>query len=502
MLKNSFAENFSSHTLLINYLFIILIFGLNFLGLSQLQYVYLAYIGFAFLVAFTMDLKTSILIILTYSFIEGQARILWNYHPFFRLSFDLLVGAALIHSLLVKRNLENVKALPKYMLVLLVLHIGWYLVELFNPNSVSGFAALAAMKIYIFPFLVFLIIRNHPEIFKEKSLDDIVGLLILLIILESILALYQGQILEGLLLSISPYYQNALKNIFIGSDFRPFGTGFLPGVISIYLFLTFGFLFIRRKLSTKYIILVFNISCLVFLTVLSSHVRSALVKLGLLLIGCILTIFISSNISANIKYIRAMKFLVAFLLFGATAGYVSSEYKIINFERALGRWEKVTSYEAFKSGRAGPEQAAEILRFRLTQYPLGLGPGVTGAASSVAKSEMENDPIYTRDTFWGYDNLFLSIVVEFGYGAIFYILLVVSIPIILLKRSLNQLKLGHNYEARVILIAFFQVSIILLGNWGAIGLPYNPESFFFWLWTAVALNISKEDDSRAVNVPT
>jgi hypothetical protein len=502
MLKNSFAENFSSHTLLINYLFIILIFGLNFLGLSQLQYVYLAYIGFAFLVAFTMDLKTSILIIITYCFFEGQGRILWNYHPFFRISFDLLTGTALLHSILVHRSFENIKALPKLLLILMTLHFGWYIVEMFNPNSVSFFSSVAATKIYIFPLLVFLIIRNSPEALNEENLHKISQILLILIAGESFLSLYQSQKLEPFLLGISSYYQYALKDVFIGEDFRPFGTTFLPGVISVYLFLTAGFLFTKKEQSRKFVIILLVVCGIVTLTILATQVRSALIKYVLLLFGASFSFFMCSTIPKEQKFQGVGKYIFAFLITSAAGFYLAYEYKIVNFEKVMNRWEKVNSYEAFKARRAGPELAATILISRLTDFPLGLGPGLTGAASSVAREQIENDPIYNRDTFWGYDNLFLSLAVEFGFGAIFYILLVISIPFVLLNRFWRNFKSGSNYQARVILIAFFQVSIILLGNWGAIGLPYNPESFFFWLWTAVALNISKEDDSRAVNVPT
>lgn len=492
MLKNNFIETYSRHTGLINYLFIGIIFSLNFLALPQLKFVYLCYIVFAFTTAALMDLKTSLLIILTFSFLEGQGRILWNYHPFVRIAFDLLVATALIHSLVVRRELNTLKSLPRIVLLFMVLHFIWYLVEMFNPNAVSIFSAIAATKIYLFPILLFLVLRNSPDAFEESNLSKLVTLLFVIIVLESILSLYQGQKLESSLLSISSNYQTAIKDIFVSKDFRPFGTAFLPGVIAVYLFLTTGFLFLKKEMSRKRMLLILLTCALVALTILSAQVRSALVKYIVILLGCLFSLLICSPLSMDKKIIRMGQFIIALIIVGLTGYYLAAEHKIINLDSAIGRWKTVTSYEKFKSGRAGPEMAFTILKLRLSEFPIGLGPGVTGAASSVSREAMDRDPIYNRNTFWGYDNLFLSLVVEFGYGSIFYILLILSLPLVVLKRGWRTLRAGKNYEARVCLIAFFQISVIILGNWGAIGLPYNPESFFFWFWGALALNISED----------
>jgi hypothetical protein len=43
-----------------------------------------------------------------------------------------------------------------------------------------------------------------------------------------------------------------------------------------------------------------------------------------------------------------------------------------------------------------------------------------------------------------------------------------------------------NYEPYKILLVCFSITLIILGgNWGAVGLTYNPESFIFWFFTSL-----------------
>src|SRR5690349_9755716 len=92
--------------LLINYFLILVIFALNLAGRPELRFVYVGYLVFALVCALLLEFRISFLIIMSYCFLEGQNRILWNYHPIVRLAFDILVAAALLHALLQKRRFE------------------------------------------------------------------------------------------------------------------------------------------------------------------------------------------------------------------------------------------------------------------------------------------------------------------------------------------------------------------------------------------------------------
>ena len=477
--------------LTLNYVFTALIFALNFAGTPALKYLFLTYTAFVFAAVLASEFETSLKVILCFCFLEGQGRILWDYQPFFRVAFDLLVGLAIVKTYVSKRKIETLGWLPAPLLGLVALHFFWYVVEIFNPDSIGYVAPLAATKIYIFPFIFFMMLRQNKDSFGEREIGSLCILLMCLITLESLLSLYQLQGLDEFMLAITPTYSAAMKgDVFTNQDFRPFGTTFLPGAVSVYLFLSSGFLFLKKDFSKRYVTLLLLVIALISVTLLLSQVRSAALKFSVVLLGSVAALFFTSPRTRLEKGVTLVQLtLASTALIGALAFFLGTG-DVIDLSRGLDRWRTVTSYEKFKSGRAGPEIAALVVRQRLEKFPLGIGPGLTGAASSVSRDLMDQDPVYDRNTFWGYDNLFLSLIVEFGYGFIFYTLLIISLPLLIFKRFVHVYRQGLVYEARVTLVAFIQTSVIVLGNWGAIGLPYNPESFFFWLWTATALNVS------------
>ena len=112
-------------TIWINYLLIGLVFLLNFLGSPYLKSLTLIYTAFAFVAVFLLDLKTSIIIIISLCFLEGQARVVWNYHPFFRIAFDAVIAVTVLKNFSLKKDLKIGSVLPKPMLLFIVLHVLW-----------------------------------------------------------------------------------------------------------------------------------------------------------------------------------------------------------------------------------------------------------------------------------------------------------------------------------------------------------------------------------------
>ncbi len=490
------TEKINRPVLILNYAFVALIFVLNFLGLPVIKWIYPLAALAAILTLALFNLKHTLPLLLVWCFIEGQSRIVWSYHPAFRLLFDVLVGVAILRTLFVRRRVDAHKLLPLPLMGLLLLHLLWYAVEFFNPNSVSMLSPIAATKIYVFPFLMFWMFRMNPEAFDREGMRQLSIVALTLMTLEALLALYQLQMGDSLLLGISPYYLNAMKtDVFTDANFRPFGTMFAPGVVGVYLFLATGFFFVREKFTPRALLLLLFVLVLVGVTILGSQVRSALVKFSLLIVSGAGAVILTSAVTTSKKlFFTCLTGLIAL-------GTITAAYQIavrstnFNLEKGLERWETIDNFEALKGRRAGATMALVIAELRLREFPLGLGAGVTGAASSVSREALESDPIYNRETYWGYDNLFLSLIVEFGYGAIFYALLVLGIPLLMLKRTIQLFRRKDRFSARLSFIALTQVLVILLGNWVAIGLPYNPESFFFWLWAAAGLNVSMSDVS-------
>lgn len=494
MLNNSRLQR---PTLVVNYCLIAVIFALNFVGLPSVKFVHLAYFCFALICTALLDLRTTIHFIISFAFIEGQSRILWNYHPLARVAFDLLVSTTLLRCVVNQRGIRSVGTLPRAGLVLILLHFLWYLVQFFNPASVTILAPLAAIKIYVFPFFVFLMFRNQSEIFEETLLEGVQRAVFFLIVAECTLALYQLMQGDTFMLGISPYYRSAMRDgVFTGLDFRPFGTAFLPGAISVYLYLAIGLVFLVKRTSKLFWTSTVVLGVLAVITLLATQVRSATLKFGFVYLISVLAVSLVTKLSAFSRLGVLIKTAIVGALLVSLTGLVAST-QLIDLGPGLARWDRISSYEEFKSGRAGPEMAWVITKLRLAEFPLGIGPGLTGAASSVSRDVIEKDPIYTKETFWGYDNFYLSLIVEFGYGAVFYMLLLLCIPVFIARTIVRLVRRDQLFEARVAIISLSQVVVIMLGNWGAIGLPYNPESFFFWFWTALALNMERTSLNNA-----
>jgi hypothetical protein len=196
--------------------------------------------------------------------------------------------------------------------------------------------------------------------------------------------------------------------------------------------------------------------------------------------------------SPNPKKLFLKFFVLGTVFISITFWYFARNYQtidqVIDLDAGINRWEQVNSYKRLKARRLGPIEALEFTAERLIMFPLGIGPGMTGAAASLSAEQLKNDPVYDKHMIWAYDNYFLSLIVEFGYGAIFYLLVILSMPLLLFARFRKLKMMGCPYHARNALIAFFSVGIIILGNWGAMGISYNPESFFFWFWCGIGLN--------------
>ena len=73
----------------------------------------------------------------------------------------------------------------------------------------------------------------------------------------------------------------------------------------------------------------------------------------------------------------------------------------------------------------------------------------------------------------------------FSYiGSIFTIVLFTSL------RTLVLLRRGHFDKVKSLIPSLTIFYILIIGNWGAIALPFNPESFYFWLYASIAVSVA------------
>lgn len=505
-------DNFNNKTKWLNYLLLTIVFAVNFMGHPGLKYVYLVYSIFIFISILTFKSHTVLPLIISYAFIEGQGRILWGYHPASRIAFDLLIAIATVKGFITNKDIKLARLLPHHMLILIALHFLWYLVEMFNVDGINTLAAIAGTKVYIFPFFLFIYFRQNEDFFVPDNLKSVANLIIFLLFMESALALYQLQHLENFMISISSNYVNAMRgDIFTMSKFRPFGTTQLPGAISVFIFLTTGLIFVRRKMTAWLISGLIFLLPLFFVVLIVCQVRSAMLKFFVVFIGILISLFVNSQkkIATTIR-VAALTLVIlpviTLVFYPKIEKYIDT---YINIEAGLQRWEGFEGVEDVAAHRVTPSYAFDIALKKLAEFPMGIGPAMTGAAGSLSVDLIQKDPIYNKQTFWGYDNFYLSMIIEFGYGAIFYLAYFFSVPFALIYFFKEMYRNGDYLRSRLISIALVNIVVILLGNWGAQGISYNPESFFFWFWAAIGFNTyylaqkeasSKNEIKPALNV--
>jgi len=486
-MSNQTVKDFNQERLLqyLRYLIYLLLFGhfiLNMMGMPILKYLYLVEIVCIGIYLLKKNWSDALPLALAFAFIEGQGRVLWEYHPVFRLIFDGLLFLVLALHVAKYKSLIPKEKLPTFLLILIAAHFLWYGVQLFNTDSVGFFGVLAAAKIYIYPFLLFFLFTSH-QVTRIEQLFSVQNMVILLVLFESILAIYQMTQGPDLLLSLNSYYSRPMKEtIFTGAFFRPFGTGFNAGGYSTLYFLTVGFLFIAPRNMwfhiSRLVVILITLGALII-----SQVRSAAVKYALVLLGISLALFIIQK--HKVKAFVSTT-LVLVILGGSYWQSGHFESLDIDLENSIKRIETLANLDKLKGQRISWGTFVDIASKKLGDNLLGIGPGRTGASASVNQSTINRDPIYGNDAGWANDNLWISLIIELGIGFIFYAIITLFIPLQLLYGGIKSMK-GGGQRYRVLMVSGVTCLVVIIGNWGAIALPYNPESFLFWLWAGIGL---------------
>lgn len=421
-------------------------------------------------------------------FIEGQGRILGSYFPLHRIIFDLYLFVLVLRHYIAKRSIMLPNHIPTFFKFAILAHFGWYIVQFFNIESYGFLAVFVASKAYIFPFIMFFMFLEDP--ISQKTNDQQARYLSLLWILSLQLALIFFQLGEGeqSLLNLSSYYRKPLLNgYFIGEFFRPFGTSFGAGSISIYLACTISFLFLSIKKSFMQILTTIIIILGIFSACFVLQVRVALIMALFIAFSCTL---------ASILKTKLRFFGLAILFFTATLiptilsniDIVQTYFPDTNLTSSITRLQEISSVEAAASQRGSFEKVITNLFDRLDKAPMGLGPGHTGAVAGMFVEERNKDPKYGIDFSWALDNLYVSLAIDLGWGMIFYSMIILAFPFYIFSKSISQWRNNPSGGFKVA-IPLSSVLIILITTWGAVSIPYNPISFFYWFWLAYSIQL-------------
>lgn len=473
---------------------------MNLLELPQIKYFYIFEILFFAFGAFTKKWRDLLIPTFIFFFIEGQGRVLSNYNPLIRNIFDIYLIIILVKSVISNKKLIDFKKTPLFVTVLILMHFSWYFIQLFNFQNVSFLAVLTGSKIYIFPILFFLMFIQEELDINKYDQKSLLRSFIFIILLQVFLVFFQMIYKEAHLLAISPNYNRIMRGIFIKDLFRPFGTSFISGGISVHLAYISAFLFILKSNNKLDVILKTITISTMILACFVMQVRTSLIQLILI------------SISAGAIQLLASRFKLFLvpLLFGLimlipvainNSHYLEEKFPDLNLGQSISRLQALSSLKDVKSNRASSSLFFETLESKLTKTPFGLGPGRTGAANSLFVKEIKADILFDMSYSWTLDNLFISLAIDFGWGMIFYSLLVISLPCFILAQSIVIFFKNKKIDL-ILTISSIVTCSILASNWGSIAIPYNPTSFFFWFFLSISITElnkrSKNHESRNI----
>jgi hypothetical protein len=458
---------------------------LNFAEVPALKYFYIIEVLVFFYLAFTKRFQDLIFTTFTFILIEGQGRILGNYNLLSKNLFDLFLIIIFVKSFIRSRNFFSYKRVPLFFYFLIVGHFLWYFIQIFNFQSVGPIGVLLASKIYIFPILFFFTFMNEEVDFKAMNNDKFLLKVLILLGVQAYLVFHQKTFGEVHLLEIHPYYSKPIGKQFTGHLFRPFGTSHLPGGISVYIsyVICLLFFFPSRKTITSLlkIAVVFSLIFACFIM----QVRTGLIQLGLVAFFSALYL----SLRSRMKFLYFPLVLSSLLLIPLAFDNVKeidTAFPDLNLEQSILRFELLKDNNKLYEQRASSDKFFKTLSEKLTKTPFGLGPGRTGAANVLFVGKIKNDLAYDLDYSWTLDNLFISLAIDFGYGMIFYALLVILMPLYLIGSVIYRY-IRFREVIPILGTSAFATFVMLLSSWGAIAIPYNPISFFYWFFLSCGL---------------
>lgn len=491
----AYLKSFTKTYLIISFLILALYILLNFIGSPLVKLSFSLFLVWIILGTLTQDYQDLLPLLIIFFTMEGQGRILFNYSALSRISFDLILLILIVRGYIKNKKLIPIKKLPKVLVILIYFHFSWYVFQIFNPDNAGIFAVVGASKVYIFPFLLFFFMLQND--LKEKTLKNCQLVTIGIILFQVSLSIYQMKQGEKFLLGISPYYAATMKDRFTGVNFRPFGTTFAPGGSAPYIAYICGFLLILPYQKMYYHVLyylsvIFSLSGMFLM-----QIRSAILKF---LLTIITISFVNFMFTKN-KLKRVSKNgLILFVVVLISSRFInfSSIIPEENIMKSTERMMELTSIDSIQSQRISYNKAINIISQKLRMAPLGLGPGRTGGAISLGMKHIKNDPIFDHKHSWAFDNLYIALAIDFGVGMVFYLGIVFFGTAYLGYKALKNYFLKRQMNLAIISSAFISCIIMLVGNWGAIALPYNPESFAFWLWMSIGLNAVYNADQKQI----
>jgi hypothetical protein len=484
---------------------------LNFIGSPLLKQLYFAELALVFLCCALLPFSRIFFPLIFFFFVEGQGRILLEYAPFTRFIYDLLVTLVIIRLLASQKRLTPIKPFPNLLYWAIILHILWYVVSIFNPYSPTPLLGIVAGKTHLYPLLFFMAFINSKVLRDFDLLDEIASFVLYCCLLQASLAIYQFFMTETHLFNISYYYKVILgeeKGLrYMGINFRPPGTTFGAGAYSSYLFLCVILYYMRKRQGVIYSTLIVLTSLTSIVAIFFSGVRSSILKFVLMSAASMFFLLLINRRKERILIMLTLiTFVVALIGLPNLSDMLFQNQTIIQEFNMMTPLERLISIfefgETYSTSRITFGEFINVASRKILETPLGIGAGRASPAASVFAGEIRNLNFYDENYAWYYENFYMSLVIEFGFGMIFMLLVLLYLPIFCFYNAFKAIFHMRLTRAKIMFLSAGGMFVILLGNWAASGLVTLPESFIFWMCATIGISQYQAfEEEVAAHVP-
>ncbi len=435
-------------------------------------------------IALTMRTRTQALVVLfIYLSVEGMLKLLSGYHPVVHIGMDItlyLVLGVWVAGAVARRE----SRLPRVpFVIVLVLHVAWVMALVFSPYTETMIVGIASWKVHLtmipLYFLGYMVAedRDAPRVFL-RGMTVFWCFAFVLTVLQ-----YTGG--PGGPFDLGDIYIQRLEGF---HEWRPFGTGALPGSQAVFALLALPFalaLVLRGDYRLRNPWIVFTIVGSLVVFVISGGRQ---VFLGSLI--AVLTMVALQMVRGRG---RAAFVLLALLVSVVGAWIVVQEYVQPVAQRAVAqatnvpeiwrsrspadRFQELLDPNVYRTARGG---GLRLITDRVKAFPFGAGLGRTGSAAGRFQDELTESPLgrMIQQRYGFADNYFAAMLVETGIpGTIMLTAVVIGLLVLAIRLS----RVGDQADAALgALVAGYLVALLVM-SWGSQPLLANPTQAFFWV---------------------
>ncbi len=432
---------------------------------------------------------------LTYLLFEGAVKILSNYNPALHVGSDVILLATVWRLYQRKNGQPDIAKTDdataadlRVATVFFALFWIWVAVQFFNPVGIGILPSVASLKLHLVPYLCFFIVCF---LLSEKETLNLAYWVLGLVFFEAAFAFFDWFVGVEFLSFISPRYMATYWAFLKGGPYRPFGTCALPGQPAVWVAHGFVMLFIAvyhrgQALQTAskgavewwkrwWWAALYPVLGTVVLLV--CQIRVVLIRAVILCLAGLAVQGKKHGTAVLIASVILGYWLVAMPAAKGTQDDVERPGISGRVDGVLSRFSTLKSADTYKKARGGTWAFDELWR-RAGFTATGIGLSRVSASSLPWTDRIRENPYFGAE--WGFtDNLMLAVFTELGvFGLGSYLLLLVSLALLLLKRSGPIPKLVG-----------FYILLQLAAGYASEGLLYQPEASVFWTTVGIGFRM-------------